>query len=127
MANGRTSSSLGALGDVFRYLPDNSPQRCYGILKGLVYAHDKCQEKFCWSGWTQGVHLTRLILQSELACPACGARSTEEMPTDACLYFYQCRNCGVLLRPLPGDCCVFCSYGTVKCPPIQEHDCCRTW
>nr|WP_272947744.1 GDCCVxC domain-containing (seleno)protein [Aeromonas salmonicida] len=43
------------------------------------------------------------------------------------LHRYQCRHCGVLLRPLPGDCCVFCSYGTVKCPPIQEHGCCRTW
>jgi hypothetical protein len=24
-----------------------------------------------------------------------------------------------LLKPLPGDCCVICSYGTVKCPPVQ--------
>jgi hypothetical protein len=25
------------------------------------------------------------------------------------------------LRPKPGDCCVFCSFGSVKCPPIQEQ------
>ncbi len=25
-----------------------------------------------------------------------------------------------VLRPLKGDCCVFCSYGDVPCPPIQE-------
>jgi hypothetical protein len=24
------------------------------------------------------------------------------------------------LRPKQGDCCVFCSYGTVPCPPVQE-------
>jgi len=24
-----------------------------------------------------------------------------------------------VLKPLTGDCCVFCSYGTVPCPPIQ--------
>lgn len=42
------------------------------------------------------------------------------MPTDACQYFYDCRACGVLLRPKAGDCCVFCSFGTVPCPPIQE-------
>jgi hypothetical protein len=24
------------------------------------------------------------------------------------------------LRPKAGDCCVFCSYGTVPCPPVQE-------
>jgi hypothetical protein len=42
------------------------------------------------------------------------------MPTDACLSFYECRNCKALLRRKPGDCCVFCSYGSVKCPPVQD-------
>ena len=28
--------------------------------------------------------------------------------------------CGALLKPKPGDCCVYCSYGDVACPPIQE-------
>ncbi len=41
------------------------------------------------------------------------------MPTDACLFYYQCTACGALLRPKAGDCCVFCSYGSVKCPPMQ--------
>jgi len=26
--------------------------------------------------------------------------------------------CGAMLRPRPGDCCKFCSYGTKLCPPI---------
>lgn len=48
------------------------------------------------------------------------------MPTDACLYFYECGQCHTLLRPKPGDCCVFCSYGSVKCPPQQLATCgCR--
>ncbi len=25
------------------------------------------------------------------------------------------------LKPKAGDCCVYCSYGTVPCPPIQER------
>lgn len=58
--------------------------------------------------------------ESTLSCPECGHRKTETMPTDACWYFYECEACKNLLRPLPGDCCVFCSYGTVKCPPVQE-------
>ena len=41
------------------------------------------------------------------------------MPTDACLYFYTCTGCGTRLRPKHGDCCVFCSYGDVPCPPKQ--------
>jgi hypothetical protein len=42
------------------------------------------------------------------------------MPLDACQFFYECKGCGRVLRPLPGDCCVFCSYGSLPCPPIQE-------
>jgi len=26
--------------------------------------------------------------------------------------------------PKKGDCCVYCSYGNVKCPPIQKGECC---
>lgn len=57
---------------------------------------------------------------SVLTCPECENSVELEMPSDACLFFYECESCKTLLRPLPGDCCVFCSYGSVKCPPIQE-------
>jgi hypothetical protein len=63
-------------------------------------------------------------LTSIITCPDCGARSAETMPTDACLWFFECRTCRALLRPLPGDCCVFCSYGSTRCPPKQAGDSC---
>ncbi|ORE97022.1 MULTISPECIES: GDCCVxC domain-containing (seleno)protein [Aurantimonadaceae] len=59
-------------------------------------------------------------LQSTITCPRCGHLETETMPTDACQFFYDCRGCGALLRPNEGDCCVYCSFGSVPCPPIQE-------
>jgi hypothetical protein len=59
-------------------------------------------------------------LQSRLTCPRCSGLSTETMPTDACQFFYDCRHCGEVLRPLQGHCCVFCSFADVPCPPIQE-------
>ena len=66
-----------------------------------------------------------VILQSQITCPACGFSKIETMPTDACQFFYECENCQTLLKPKQGDCCVFCSYGSVACPPIQEgKDCC---
>ncbi len=47
------------------------------------------------------------------------------MPTDACQWFYECEQCRLLLKPLPGDCCVYCSYGTMPCPPVQlQSGCC---
>jgi hypothetical protein len=67
-----------------------------------------------------------MITQSELTCPMCGYRSIETMPTDACIYFHECAGCGALLRPKAGDCCVFCSYGSVPCPPIQARSSCCT-
>ncbi len=63
--------------------------------------------------------MAQIVLESVLTCPRCGGARPEAMPTDFCQFFYECPNCGTLLRPLPGDCCVFCSFGSVKCPPIQ--------
>jgi hypothetical protein len=60
-------------------------------------------------------------LRSILRCPHCFAESAEVMPTDACRYFHTCGACGALLKPRPGDCCVFCSYGSVPCPPRQRE------
>jgi len=66
-----------------------------------------------------------ITLQSTITCPNCGFAKEETMPTDACQYFYECSNCKNILKPRKGDCCVFCSYGTVKCPSIQmEQSCC---
>lgn len=70
-----------------------------------------------------------MILQSTITCPSCGFVKTETMPTDACQFFYDCSGCGTVLRPKPGDCCVYCSYADVPCPPIQEGsegNCCAS-
>ncbi len=65
-----------------------------------------------------------IVLTSEITCPQCGHRSVDTMPTDACQYLYDCKGCGAVLKPKHRDCCVYCSYGTVPCPPIQQGDGC---
>jgi hypothetical protein len=74
-----------------------------------------------------------IALESSITCPQCGHVRIEIMPTDACQYFYDCKGCGALLKPKAGDCCVFCSYGSEPCPPIQRErlggssdNCCRS-
>jgi hypothetical protein len=67
-----------------------------------------------------------IILQSIITCPQCLHKKEETMPVNACQYFYECEQCRQRLKPLPGDCCVFCSFGTVKCPPIQQNKSCCT-
>lgn len=65
--------------------------------------------------------MSGVILDSALTCPQCHHTKLERMPTDACQWFYECEQCHVVLKPKAGDCCVFCSYGTVPCPPIQQQ------
>lgn len=60
-----------------------------------------------------------VIEYSDIVCPHCGHTETERMPMNACQHIYDCKCCMLVLKPKYGDCCVFCSYGTVKCPPIQ--------
>jgi hypothetical protein len=65
-------------------------------------------------------------LDSVITCPQCGHRRREVMPTDACLFFYECTACGAVLKPKQGDCCVFCSFGSIGCPSRQVPACCAT-
>jgi hypothetical protein len=60
-----------------------------------------------------------VITESTITCPHCGFSQMETMPTEACQIRYTCPSCAEVLKPQAGDCCVFCSYGSVPCPPIQ--------
>jgi hypothetical protein len=61
------------------------------------------------------------VLEAVITCPICGRRTLETMPENACQYFCPCPGCDEMLRPREGDCCVFCSFGTVPCPPKQSE------
>ena len=70
--------------------------------------------------------MSAVALQSTITCPECGHVKEESMPNDAYQWFYECENCKAMLRPKAVDCCVFYSYGTNKCPPIQSsQSCCQ--
>ena len=67
-----------------------------------------------------------VVLESTLTCPKCSHTTSEEMPLDSCRFFHECVQCHALMRPKSGDCCVFCSYGSLKCPPVQmQGRCCN--
>ena len=69
-------------------------------------------------------HMKNILLKSVITCPNCSYEKEETMPEDLCQFFYECKKCKTILKPKQGDCCVFCSYGTVPCPPIQENKKC---
>ena len=62
----------------------------------------------------------KIVATSVLTCPHCGFAKPETMPEDACQWYYECTQCHRLLRPKPGDCCIYCSYGSVPCPLVQR-------
>lgn len=64
--------------------------------------------------------------ESVITCPECSSQFVEKMPENACRYFWECPDCHTTSRPLEGDCCVFCSYGSEPCPPVQrKNPCCQ--
>jgi len=66
-----------------------------------------------------------VVLQSVITCPKCGHRAEETMPMNACLFFLRVLPMRRDIKPKSGDCCVFCSYGSVNCPPVQAgSECC---
>ncbi|MBM4168536.1 MAG: hypothetical protein FJ215_05200 [Ignavibacteria bacterium] len=63
--------------------------------------------------------MTPIVRTSVLTCPYCGFAEAAAMEIDSCLYFHECPRCKAILRPKKGECCVFCSFGSVKCPSRQ--------
>ena len=59
-------------------------------------------------------------LTAVITCPLCGVNTEAEIPEGACQFFWDCPACGGVVRPKPGDCCVFCSYADRRCPSAAE-------
>ncbi|MGD9563852.1 MAG: GDCCVxC domain-containing (seleno)protein [Pyrinomonadaceae bacterium] len=64
--------------------------------------------------------MNEMELISIVTCPNCKFEKTETMPHEYCQFFYECESCKEILRPAEGDCCVFCSFGSVSCPSMQR-------
>jgi hypothetical protein len=63
--------------------------------------------------------MQELILISKITCPSCG-QSKVELIDNTQLRRYVCGSCSTVLLPKVGDCCICCSYGSVKCISKQR-------
>ncbi len=68
--------------------------------------------------WHTG-RMADLTFDSRITCPGCKAHDTVTMPVDECVTDWACPACGHGLSASGDDCCVFCAFGTVECPPQQ--------
>jgi len=64
--------------------------------------------------------MDKYIYVSTVKCPSCGFERQETMLEGSTVHFYLCHNCDILLKTKEDECCIFCSYGSVPCPPNQE-------
>src|SRR2546421_10476962 len=62
-----------------------------------------------------------IIINATITCPSCGYQKEEAMPENACVHFWECPQCHVVVTPEPGKCCVFCSHSSPECPPRQRE------
>lgn len=96
-AGGSPSESVRTIKIIDREKENETPVTCDTCQRALIVPADR----------------------SDITCPACGHTRTEQLPTTVCLLKYTCPTCKTVIYPKEGDCCVFCSYGTVKCPSKQ--------
>jgi hypothetical protein len=54
-----------------------------------------------------------------ITCPVCNTKVQEVMSSETPKRKYHCPKCLTWLSPKSGDHCIYDSYGSVKCPPIQ--------
>lgn len=60
-----------------------------------------------------------VLSKNELTCPECGTQQAAEMLDSGHSYAYQCDGCKEIIEKKEESCCVYCSYGEVKCPSQQ--------
>lgn len=94
--------------------------RCGNSTKNNTMTINKADAKDSCCSKDSTAKKMEIVIQSEITCPKCGHRKMETMPTDVCVIKYNCEKCQVEMRPKEGDCCVFCTYGTHKCPSMQQ-------
>lgn len=93
--------------------------RCGDPAKNDTMTSDKADSKDSCCAKNSADENNQVSMQSLITCPECGHKKMETMPTDVCVIKYNCEKCGAELRPKGEDCCVFCTYGTHKCPSMQ--------
>jgi hypothetical protein len=70
----------------------------------------KKKKKVKWDG---------IVGDCVVTCPVCKTRVQETMVPETLKLIYHCPVCLTWLSPKKGDHCIYDSYGSVNCPPIQ--------
>uniref|UniRef100_UPI00404742C2 GDCCVxC domain-containing (seleno)protein n=1 Tax=Polynucleobacter sp. TaxID=2029855 RepID=UPI00404742C2 len=58
---------------------------------------------------------------STITCPHCLGLDILEIPKGESHHLYRCPACSVILKPKSGDCCIFCSFGSIECSNSEQN------
>ncbi|WP_286298636.1 GDCCVxC domain-containing (seleno)protein [Polynucleobacter sp. TUM22923] len=58
---------------------------------------------------------------SLITCPCCQETQMLEVQEGLSQQFYRCPSCATLLKTDSGDCCIFCSYGSLTCSNPEQN------
>ena len=97
---------------------DRRPENINDIEEAMIRIGDMVAREF----GVQKIAARTQAVEPHPPCPHCGHAEEEVMPEDSCQFEYECRGCKALLRGKAGACCVFCTYGSMPCPPVS-----RSW
>ena len=61
-----------------------------------------------------------VILETVMTCPSCHAKEKQTMWPHFIESVFVCNKCNKPHLQIPDRCCIYCSYGSIECPPIQE-------
>jgi hypothetical protein len=70
----------------------------------------KKKTKIKWDG---------IVSDCVVTCPVCKTQVQEHMVSETLKLIYHCPVCLTWLSPKKGDHCIYDSYGSANCPPIQ--------
>ncbi|WP_370624722.1 GDCCVxC domain-containing (seleno)protein [Polynucleobacter sp. 80A-SIGWE] len=58
---------------------------------------------------------------STITCPICLNAEILALPKGSSQHLYRCHSCKTILRPKSGDCCIFCSFGSIDCSSPEKN------
>ena len=98
-------------------VPSNSPRTF--ALRTMIDHRTRATERL--SLFTRLGFARRTVNRtSTLHCPYCRAGSHERMPMDRTLHEFQCLWCNRLVQQGPEEHCIYCAFGSRKCPQMQR-------
>jgi hypothetical protein len=93
-------------------------RRKFLILGGLAFCASFVTRAFAVKKKTK-IQWDGIVGDCVVTCPVCKTQVQETMVSETLKLIYHCPVCLTWLSPKKGDHCIYESYGSVNCPPIQ--------